>query len=32
VYRIKVSVNNSAGALKAGMPVEAEIPFADAAR
>jgi HlyD family secretion protein len=32
VYRIKVSVNNSGGALKAGMPVEAEIPFSDAAR
>ena len=30
VYRIKVSVNNSGGTLKAGMPVEAEIPFADA--
>jgi HlyD family secretion protein len=32
VYRIKVSVNNSSGTLKAGMPVEAEIPFTDAAR
>jgi HlyD family secretion protein len=27
VYRIKVSVNNAAGILKSGMPVEAEIPF-----
>jgi HlyD family secretion protein len=27
VYRIKVSVNNAGGTLKAGMPVEAEIPF-----
>jgi len=27
VYRIKVSVDNKAGVLKAGMPVEAEIPF-----
>ena len=27
VYRVKVSVANSAGTLKAGMPVEAEIPF-----
>jgi membrane fusion protein YbhG len=32
VYRVKVSVNNAGGTLKAGMPVEAEIPFADAAR
>jgi HlyD family secretion protein len=32
VYRIKVSVNNRGGTLKAGMPVEAEIPFTDAAR
>jgi HlyD family secretion protein len=30
VYRVKVSVNNAAGTLKTGMPVEAEIPFADA--
>jgi hypothetical protein len=28
VYRIKVSVNNADGTLKTGMPVEAEIPFA----
>jgi HlyD family secretion protein len=27
VYRIKISVNNAAGILKAGMPVEAEILF-----
>jgi len=27
-----VSVNNAAGTLKVGMPVEAEIPFADGAR
>jgi HlyD family secretion protein len=27
VYRIKVSVDNKAGILKAGMPVEAEIPL-----
>jgi HlyD family secretion protein len=27
VYRIKVSVNNANGMLKAGMPVEAEVPF-----
>jgi HlyD family secretion protein len=27
VYRVKVSVANAAGTLKAGMPVEAEIPF-----
>jgi len=27
VYRIKVSVDNTNGALKTGMPVEAEIPF-----
>jgi len=32
VYRVKVSVNNAAGTLKVGMPVEAEIPFADGAR
>jgi HlyD family secretion protein len=32
VYRIKISVNNSGGTLKAGMPVEAEILFTDAAR
>lgn len=30
VYRVKVSVNNAGGTLKVGMPVEAEIPFADA--
>ena len=28
VYRVKVSVDNADGVLKAGMPVEAEIPFA----
>ena len=28
VYRIKVSVDNEDGTLKTGMPVEAEIPFA----
>jgi HlyD family secretion protein len=28
VYRIKVSVDNAGGVLKAGMPVEAELPFA----
>ncbi|PYR27809.1 MAG: hemolysin secretion protein D [Acidobacteria bacterium] len=27
VYRVKVSVNNAAGVLKTGMPVEADIPF-----
>jgi len=27
VYRLKVSVDNTRGALKSGMPVEAEIPF-----
>ena len=27
VYRVKVSVDNKAGVLKAGMPVEAEIPL-----
>jgi HlyD family secretion protein len=27
VYRVKVSVDNRQGVLKAGMPVEAEIPF-----
>ncbi len=27
VYRVKIAVNNSAGVLKTGMPVEAEIPF-----
>jgi HlyD family secretion protein len=27
VYRVKVSVSNSGGVLKAGMPVEAEIPL-----
>jgi len=30
VYRIKVSVDNTGGVLKAGMPVEADIPFAAA--
>jgi HlyD family secretion protein len=28
VYRVKVSVDNQGGVLKAGMPVEAELPFA----
>ncbi len=28
VYRIKVSVDNRAGVLKQGMPVEADVPFA----
>ncbi len=28
VYRVKVSVDNRAGVLKAGMPVEAELPLA----
>ena len=28
VYRVKVSVDNKSGVLKVGMPVEAEIPFA----
>ena len=32
VYRVKVSVDNAAGTLKVGMPVEAEIPFAADAR
>ena len=27
VYRIKVSVDNSAGILKQGMPVEADVPL-----
>src|SRR5262249_20403003 len=27
VYRVKVTVDNKAGVLKSGMPVEAEIPF-----
>jgi membrane fusion protein YbhG len=27
VYRVKVSADNAGGTLKAGMPVEAEIPF-----
>jgi HlyD family secretion protein len=27
VYRIKVAIDNSGGVLKAGMPVEADIPF-----
>lgn len=31
VYRIKISVPNSSGILKVGMPIEAEIPFTDAA-
>lgn len=30
VYRVKVSVDNAGGALKIGMPVEAEMVFADA--
>jgi membrane fusion protein YbhG len=30
VYRVKVAVDNTSGALKIGMPVEAELPFADA--
>jgi len=30
VYRIKISVPNTNGVLKVGMPVEADIPFADA--
>jgi HlyD family secretion protein len=30
VYRVKVTVDNTSGALKIGMPVEAELPFADA--
>lgn len=29
VYRVKVSADNSDGVLKVGMPVEAEIPFAN---
>lgn len=28
VYRVKIAVDNTSGVLKAGMPVEAEIPFA----
>jgi HlyD family secretion protein len=32
VYRIKVSVANTAGTLKSGMPVEAEIVFTAPAR
>jgi len=28
VYRVKVSVDNTAGVLKTGMPVEAQIPLA----
>lgn len=28
VYRVKIAVDNAGGVLKAGMPVEAEIPFA----
>jgi HlyD family secretion protein len=31
VYRIKVTVDNTSGALKQGMPVEAEIPLVDGA-
>ena len=31
VYRVKISVDNRAGTLKIGMPVEAEIPFAGGA-
>jgi hypothetical protein len=31
VYRVKITVDNSSGRLKIGMPVEAEIPFSDAA-
>jgi HlyD family secretion protein len=27
VYRVKVTVDNTSGVLKSGMPVEAEIPF-----
>jgi len=30
VYRFKISVDNRTGTLKIGMPVEANIPFADA--
>jgi HlyD family secretion protein len=30
VYRIKVTVDNTSGGLKIGMPVEAEVPFTDA--
>lgn len=30
VYRIKISVANTSGILKVGMPIEAEIPFAGA--
>jgi HlyD family secretion protein len=29
VYRIKISTNNASGVLKAGMPVEADIPFTE---
>jgi HlyD family secretion protein len=32
VYRVKISVTNTSGTLKAGMPVEADIPFTAAAR
>lgn len=32
VYRVKVSVQNAAGTLKSGMPVEAEMPFTAPAR
>lgn len=31
VYRVRISVDNADGVLKQGMPVEAELPFADAA-
>jgi HlyD family secretion protein len=31
VYRIKISVPNTSGILKVGMPIEAEIPFAGSA-
>jgi HlyD family secretion protein len=27
VYRVKIAVDNKDGVLKAGMPVEADIPF-----
>jgi HlyD family secretion protein len=28
VYRVKITADNRGGVLKAGMPVEAEIPYA----
>jgi HlyD family secretion protein len=31
VYRVKISVDNRGGVLKAGMPVEADIPLQGAA-